>query len=71
MAVQIYSKDFGVCRNTSYYSYENDEDVRKNALKNVNEFLLKHDSIDIVNIIEDWSENRSFLRLIVYYKSYV
>ena len=71
MAVQIYSKEFGAGRNTSYYSYERDEDVRERVLNNVNKFFFKHDSIDVVNIVENWSEDRSFLKLIVYYKSYI
>ena len=71
MAVQIYSKEFGAGRNTSYYAYERDEDVRERVLKNSNEFFFKHDSVDIVNIVENWTEDRSFLKLVVYYKDYI
>ena len=61
MAIQIYSKEFGAGRNTSYYAYERDEDVRERVLKNANEFFFNHDSVDIVNIVENWTEDRSFL----------
>lgn len=71
MAVQIYSKEFGAGRNKSYYAYERDEDVRERLLKKCNEFFFKHDRIDIVNIVENWTEDRNFLKLIVYYKGYI
>lgn len=71
MAVQIYQKDFGASRNTSYYAYERDEDVRETALRKVNEFFFKHDNVDIVNIVESWNESMDFLRLVVYYKGYI
>lgn len=71
MAVQICSKEFGAGRNISCYAYEKDEDVRKRVLEKCNEFFFahdRHDSIDIVNIVEDWTEGGEFLKLIVYYK---
>ena len=71
MAIQIYSKEFGAGRNTSYYAYERDEDVREKVLKKANEFFFKYDSVDIVNIVENWSEDSNFLRLVVYYKDYI
>ena len=71
MSVQILSKEFGSGRNMSYYAFEKDEDVRKKVLQNVNDFFFKHDSADIVNIVEDWTENRTFLRLVVYYKELI
>lgn len=66
MAVQIYNKSFCVWKNL----YENDADVRNKALEEVNEFFFHHDSVDIVNIIEEWQNNHDTVKLIVYYKDY-
>lgn len=66
MAVQIYNKSFCVWKKL----YENDADVRNKALEEVNEFFFHHDSVDIVNIIEEWQNNRDTVKLIVYYKDY-
>lgn len=67
MAVQIYNESFYVGRKL----YESDTDVRNRALEEVNEFFFHHDSVDIVNIIEEWQNNHNILKLIVYYKGYI
>lgn len=71
MAEQIYIKEFEEIRNTSYYSTETCNDVRNKVLKDVNEFFVEHDDFDIISIIEDWNEDKSYLYLIVYYKGYI
>lgn len=68
MAEQIYSKVFFAHRNTCY---ENEHDAREKALKDVNEFFFKHDSLCVMNIIEKWNDIRSYVELIVYYKGYI
>lgn len=67
MAVQIYSQNFYIGRK----AYENDTDVRNRALEEVNEFFFHRDSVDIIDIIEEWHSNRDILNLIVYYKGYI
>ena len=71
MAIQIYSKEFCASRSASCCSHEREEDVREKALKDINEFFLKHDSFGVVNIIENWSENKDSLKLVVYYEGCV
>ena len=71
MAEQIYRKEFNVSRNTSYYGFENDQKVCEKALNEANEFFIKHGEFDIINVVEDWSEEKSYLSLAVYYKGYV
>ena len=68
MAEQIYSEVFYANRNTFY---ENECDARKKALMDANEFFINHDSFCIMNVIENWNENRSHLGLVVYYKGYI
>ena len=51
--------------------YEDRGDIREKALKEVNNFLQKHDSLDVINIIEHWNEEESYLYLIVYFKDYI
>lgn len=67
MAVQIYSQSFYVGRKV----YENDTDVRNRALEEANEFFFHRDSVDIVNIIEQWYNNSNTLKLVIYYKGYI
>ena len=71
MAVQIYRKEFDSFRNHCYYDYETDEKVCEKALADVNEFLLKHDDIDILKIVENWYKERDVLKLVIYYKRYI
>lgn len=67
MAVQIYNQTFYTGRKM----YENDADVRNRALEEINKFFFHHDSVDVVNIIEQWETDNDLLRLIVYYKGYI
>ena len=65
MAEQIYRKTF---QNENY----SDEDIaRTMTLELANNFFIKHDSVDIINVIERWDENKKCFHLIVYYKDYV
>ena len=68
MAVQIYNKTFYANGNIFY---DNKEDIRKRAVDQVNEFFIKQDSFDVINIIEDWSADGEHFRLTVYYKDYI
>ena len=65
MAEQIYSKTF----QNENYSEENI--ARTMTLALANNFFIKHDSVDIINVIERWDENKGCFQLIVYYKGYV
>ena len=67
MAIQIYAQTFYVGRK----AYENDTDVRNRALEEANEFFFHRDSVDIVNIIEQWYNNSDTLKLVIYYKGYI
>lgn len=71
MSVQIYSKEFIASKNSSFYANEREEDARAKALEKANEFFFAHDSVDIINIIENWNDNRDLIRLVVYYKDYI
>lgn len=71
MAVQIYSEEFYAYRYTSRLVQETDEDVRLKILYDINEFFFKHDSYDIINIVEHWDEGKYCLRVVVYYKGYI
>lgn len=68
MAVQIYNKTFYANGNIFY---DNKEDIHKRAVDQVNEFFIQHDRLDVINTIEDWSADREYLRLTVYYKDYI
>ena len=68
MAEQVYCKAFYTTR---YLTYESENDAREKALEGVNEFLFKHDDICVINISEEWTQNRSYLKLVVYYKNYI
>ena len=67
MAIQVYCKTFSA--NMGYHEYI--EDARKRAMEKVNEFFLKHDGYDIVNIVEKWDSGRYCIYLTVYYKDYI
>ena len=69
MAEQIHRKHFIATR--LYSLGENENDVRDKVLKELNEFLFKHDGVDVVNIVEDWFLGRGKLQLTVYYKDYI
>lgn len=71
MAIQIYSEEFYAYRYTSRLVQETDEDVRLKILYDINEFFFKRDDCDIINIIENWDENKYCLKIVVYYKSYI
>lgn len=71
MAEQIYVREFVASRDTSYYSGETCNDARNKALKDANEFFIQHDGFDVISIIEDWNEDKSYIRLIAYYKDYI
>lgn len=65
MAEQIYVKTF---QNENY----SDNDVaRIMTLELANNFFIEHDSVDIINVIERWDEDKGCFYLIVYYKGYV
>ena len=68
MAQQIYSHTF-FARKELYY--EDRGDIREKALKEVNNFLYKRESLDVINIIEHWNQEESYLYLIVYFKDYI
>ena len=65
---QLYSQTFFARKELHY---EDRGDIREKALKEVNNFLQKHDSLDVINIIEHWNEEESYLYLIVYFKDYI
>lgn len=65
---QLYSQIFFARKELHY---EDREDIREKALKEVNIFLYKHECLDMINIIEYWNEEEDSLRLIVYFKGYV
>lgn len=71
MAVQIYSKEFVSFRKRDGIVVENDKVVRKRALEKANEFLFEHDSVDVINIVENWDINRRCICLVVYYRGYI
>lgn len=76
MAELIYCKEFKVARSSLPagafdYKWERNDAVRHKALEKANEFFILHDSVDIVNVLEEWSDNGFLLHLIVYYKGYV
>lgn len=65
MAEQIYVKTF---QNENY----SDKDVaRIMTLELANNFFIEHDSVDVINVIERWDEDKECFYLIVYYKGYV
>lgn len=67
MAVQVYVQNFYAERKRN-----DNMDIRNRALEEVNRFFFGRDSVDIVNIIEEWSNiDYQALRLIVYYKDYI
>ena len=65
---QLYSQTFFARKELHY---EDREDIREKALKEVNNFLYKQECLDMINIIEYWNEEEDSLRLIVYFKGYV
>ena len=65
---QLYSQTFFARKELHY---EDRGDIREKALKEVNNFLYKHQSLDVLNTIEYWNEEEDSLRLIVYFKDYV
>ena len=65
---QLYSQTFFARKELHY---EDRGDIREKALKEVNNFLYKHKSLDIINIIEYWNEEEGSLLLIVYFKDYI
>lgn len=67
MAIRMYVQEFYVGRKI----YDTELDVRNRALVEVNEFFFRRDSVDIVNVIEEWNEDFDFLKFIVYYKGYI
>lgn len=60
---EIYIEEFIACK----FAYEDNRDVRNKALQEVNRFFDKHTGYKALNIIEEWSGDKSLLRLIVYY----
>lgn len=67
MAIQLYSETFS---SGGKRGYDSKEDIRKRALVEVNEFLLKNESIGVVNIVEHWNPEENYLHLTVYFKEY-
>lgn len=68
MVQQIYSKEFFGSRNTFY---DPEDEARRDALVEANTFFIKHNDVDIVNVVEYWNEDKSHIRIIVYYKDYI
>ena len=60
---EIYVEEFTACKDR----YDSNIDVRNKALIDVNVFFDIHTGYKPLNIIEEWSEDKTFLRLIVYY----
>lgn len=60
---EIYVEQFAACKNT----YDDDRDTRNKVLNRVNNFFNTKTGYRVLNIIEEWSEDKSTLRLIVYY----
>ena len=60
---EIYIEEFTVWK----FAFEDNKDVRNKALQEVNRFFDKHTGYKALNIIEEWSENKTCLRLVVYY----
>lgn len=61
---EIYIEEFSV----SKFLFEDNRDVRNRALREVNDFFNKKATgYKVLNIIEEWSENKTCLRLIIYY----
>ena len=65
---QLYSQTFFAKKELHY---EDRGDIREKALKEVNNFLYKHECLDIINVIEHWNEEEGYLYLIVYFKDYI
>ena len=60
---EIYVEEFAASKNYM----DNYIDVRNKALNRVNNFFNIHTGYQALNIIEEWSADKSTLRLIVYY----
>ena len=67
MTAKIYNKVF-FAHKISYL--DNDQDVRGRAINEVNQFFTKHNELDILNIFESWSIDKSSIELVVYYKNH-
>lgn len=68
MAQQVYSETFFAHKELHY---EDRGDIRAKAIKDINNFLLKNETLDIVNIIERWVSEGNYLYLTVYFKGYI
>ena len=60
---EIYIEEFVACKN----AYDGNIDVRNKALNKVNNFFNIRTGYKALNIIEEWNEDKTALRLIVYY----
>lgn len=65
---QLYSQTFFARKELHY---EDRGDIREKALKEVNNFLYKHETLDIINVVEYWNGEEGYLNLIVYFKGYI
>lgn len=68
MAQQVYSETFFARKELHY---EDRGDIRAKAIKDINKFLLKNETFDIVNIVERWDCEGNYLYLTIYFKGHI